>query len=131
MIPFDWKWKSIPPYIWFGTTVENEHHVDRLMDMAGLKTWTNNIFISVEPMLSPVDFDVWWEVPKWVIVGGESGANARPINLEWVRQLRNTCKEKDIPFFLKQLGGYPDRRCDISKWDVDLRVQQLPKEMVI
>lgn len=130
MIPFDWKWHAIPIHVWFGTTVENQHHVDRLIDIAALKTWTDNIFVSVEPMLGQVDFGEWWYVPKWVIVGGESGTGAREMKRGWIEHLKRICREKEIPFFLKQLGGFPDRRCDMSKWDADLRIQELPKEMI-
>jgi protein gp37 len=129
MIPFDWKFKSMPLNVWFGTTVENQYHVDRLMEISVMKNWTDSIFVSVEPMLGAVDFGKWWDVPKWVIVGGESGAGARRMIISWAEYLRNECIEREIPFFMKQLGGFPDKRDNMLQWDTDLRIRQFPKEM--
>ena len=57
---------------------------------------------------------VAYETPglDWLIAGGESGPGARPCALDWLRSLRDQCAAADVPFFLKQLGGYPDKRAD-------------------
>ncbi len=62
-------------------------------------------FVSVEPLLEPLDLRPWLRSIDWVIVGGESGPNARPMNAEWVRSLRDQCVEYSVPFFFKQWGG--------------------------
>jgi protein gp37 len=65
--------------------------------------------LSVEPMLGRVN-EVALSGIHWVIAGGESGAQARPMHLDWVRELRDRCVESQIAFFLKQLGGSRDKR---------------------
>ena len=88
--------------IWMGVTVENKdylHRVDHLRECgAHIK------FISVEPLLGPL--------PKldlrgidWVIVGGESGPGARPMDSSWVLNIRDQCNKAGLPFFFKQWGG--------------------------
>jgi protein gp37 len=61
-----------------------------------------------------------------VIVGGESGAGARPMDANWARIIRDRCRDCGTAFFLKQLGGYPNKREDISLFPEDLRIQELP-----
>ncbi len=61
-------------------------------------------FLSCEPLLGPVDLTPF-AVPDWVIVGGESGPQHRPINPAWVRDLRDQCEERHTAFFFKQWGG--------------------------
>lgn len=91
------------PQIWWGTSVENKRHglprIDHLRRVpAALR------FLSVEPLLEdlgPINLD---DI-HWVIVGGESGHGARPMQKAWVENIAAQCKEKDVPFFLKQWGG--------------------------
>ena len=61
-------------------------------------------FLSIEPLLGPIG-DIDLEGISWVIVGGESGPNARPMKLSWVLAIRDLCKKKGVPFFFKQWGG--------------------------
>jgi protein gp37 len=61
-----------------------------------------------------------------VIVGGESGRHARPMSLAWARDLLRQCRQANVAFFMKQLGGYPDKREEISDFPFDLRVRQFP-----
>jgi protein gp37 len=116
------------PNIRIGTTIENQDVLDkRLTDL--FKNWQGKNFISVEPMLSEVKFkqnwidylDGWYTetefdshgdpepvqapMPKidWVICGCESGSSARPLDIDWVRDLRDQCAAANTPFFLKQL----------------------------
>ena len=69
-------------------------------------------FVSAEPLLECVDLSSWLEdgTLQWVIVGGESGRCARPMELEWARGIRDQCVASEVSFFLKQLGGARGKR---------------------
>jgi protein gp37 len=125
-IPFEWKFGKLPSNVWFGTTIEKQEYVDRLIDIAAVKSWTDNIFVSVEPMLGPVDFGELWHIPKWVIIGGESGSNARPMDMKWAFDLLLKANENKVPTFMKQLGGYPDKRDNINYFPGYLRIREFP-----
>jgi protein gp37 len=62
----------------------------------------------------------------WVIVGGESGQHCRPMDIEWARAIRDQCKTARVPFFMKQLGGYPDKRELLDDFPEDLRIREFP-----
>lgn len=88
--------------IWMGVSVENADYVHRIdnLRMTGAKIK----FLSLEPLIGPVgQLDL--EDIDWVIVGGESGPKARPVNPDWVREIRDQCTDQQIPFFFKQWGG--------------------------
>lgn len=89
--------------IWIGVTIENNDYVDRVDD---LRTVGASIkFISLEPLLGPVP-DLEFDGIDWVIVGGESGPGARPMEEKWVLDIKEKCEnEHNIPFFFKQWGG--------------------------
>jgi len=90
------------PHIWLGTSVEDEKVKDRI---DGLRKISAEVrFISFEPLIGDVG-KVNLEGIHWVIVGGESGKNHRPIKEEWVLNILKQCEEKHIPFFFKQWGG--------------------------
>ncbi|MGE3062974.1 MAG: DUF5131 family protein [bacterium] len=89
--------------IWMGVTVESDEYIYRINDLK--KTDAKLKFISFEPLLGPIG-RVSLSGIDWVIVGGESGAGARPIKEEWVLKLRDLCENKGIPFFFKQWGGF-------------------------
>ena len=99
-----------PANVWLGTSVENEKYAPRLTVLARVPAPIR--FVSVEPLLGPVDLDPWLFTGdlQWVIVGGESGPGARPMDTNWAQVLQMRCHEAEVPFFLKQLGGFPDRR---------------------
>jgi len=91
------------PHIWWGVSVENRKHglprVQHLRDADPTMA-----FLSIEPLLEDLgDFDLTGI--DWVIVGGESGAGARPMAPEWVRRIRLQCSAANVPFFFKQWGG--------------------------
>ncbi len=88
--------------IWMGVTVENNKHYDRieLLKNTGAKIK----FLSCEPLLSSMS-KINLKGIDWVIVGGESGPGARPMQKEWVIEIRDKCQKLDIPFFFKQWGG--------------------------
>ncbi len=67
-------------------------------------------FLSCEPLLAAIDsLDVLLGI-HWCIVGGESGPKCRPMDDEWARWLRDLCRSVGTAFFLKQLGGFPNKR---------------------
>lgn len=102
------------PHIWIGVSAENQHWAEvRIPTLAA--TWMGPRFVSVEPMLEPVDLmpyltrkdqpEYFWPDLNWVIVGGESGPGFRPMNLDWARTLRDQCVANDVPFWFKQIAG--------------------------
>ena len=100
-VPSDWGdgWANV----WLGVTVENAEARGRFFDLLNMPAKLR--FLSVEPMLGPVDISIYTDLPDWVICGGESGPGARPMNIQWARDLRNQCAKYGIPFFFKQVGG--------------------------
>jgi len=115
------------PNVWLGTSVEDQSRADERIPLL-LDTPAAKRFLSCEPMLGPVDltklhpggaqtldalagvsvdppyFD--WPGIDWVIVGGESGKDARPMHPDWARSLRDQCKAASVPFFFKQWGEW-------------------------
>lgn len=90
------------PNIWMGVSVENQKVTSRI---DYLRTVDSNVrFLSLEPLLGPLP-NLNLQGIHWVIVGGESGRNARPINEEWVEDIRVQCKNANVAFFFKQWGG--------------------------
>lgn len=103
------------PNVWIGTTIWDQPSADRAVPIL-LNTPAAKRFVSVEPMLGPVDLtavprcevqaDLGEELLHWVICGGETGKNARPMHPDWPRSLRDQCQGADMPFFFKQWGGW-------------------------
>ncbi len=91
-----------PDNVWMGTSVESADYVSRIELLR--KTPAAIRFLSLEPLLGPIP-----RLPlrgiDWVIVGGESGPGARPVESEWILQIRDRCLRYDVPFFFKQWGG--------------------------
>jgi protein gp37 len=90
------------PHIWMGVSVESEKYTARIDHLR--KTDADVKFLSLEPLLGPLR-NLNLRGIDWVIVGGESGPCARPMNPEWVRDIRDQCLRADVPFFFKQWGG--------------------------
>jgi len=91
--------KQLSPHIWIGVSVENNDYVwraDMLRDVSAAVR-----FLSIEPMLGPVDKLSLGGI-HWIIVGGESGPNRRPMEAAWARDVRDRCAESGIAFFFKQ-----------------------------
>lgn len=103
-LPADWGlgYKNV----WLGTSVENQANAHRVSVLASIPAHIR--FLSCEPLLGPLT--VTLDRMQWVIVGGESGARCRPMEMGWARHLRDQCAEAGVPYFLKQLGGNPDKR---------------------
>jgi protein gp37 len=106
------------PHIWMGVSVENEDYTLRIDHLR--RTGAHLKFLSLEPLLGPLP-ELDFSGIDWVIVGGESGPRARPIEATWVRDIRDQCLNQDVPFFFKQWGGVFKKRngrlLDGRTWD--------------
>lgn len=90
-------------HIWLGVSVENRKHgTPRISHLRNTPAAVR--FLSIEPLLEDLG-DLRLDGIDWVIVGGESGPGSRPMKIEWVRSIREQCKEQSVPFFFKQWGG--------------------------
>jgi len=161
------------PNLWLGVTCENQRTADERIPLL-LQTPAAVRFLSCEPLLEAVDIDfeniavgfvedqmatVGWDQSKygmwedfspsellhWVIVGGESGAKARPCDIAWIRSIVEQCKEAEVPCFVKQLGSKPvetvatglqwdwgatkGKGGNPDEWPEDLRVREYPKAL--
>ena len=90
------------PNIWLGTSIESDQWLGRLAQLK--KTSAKVKFLSLEPLLGPLP-NLALEGIDWVIVGGESGPYARPMEEDWVLEIRDICIKSNVPFFFKQWGG--------------------------
>lgn len=131
-------------HVWIGASVENQEQADRriphLIDLPARVR-----FVSVEPLLGPVDLAPWlggmyWTGVEhfglrelvcepaglqWVIVGGESGAQARPMHPNWARRLRDECGAAGVPFFFKQHGEWLHRSQVRREFQGDLAMREV------
>ncbi|MBR6132536.1 MAG: phage Gp37/Gp68 family protein [Bacteroidales bacterium] len=98
--------RYVPRNAWIGTTIENANAVTRISQLSQIEGFENpKRFLSCEPLLSDLgELDLYGI--DWVIVGGESGNQARPMKKEWVLNIKRQCEEQGIPFFFKQWGTY-------------------------
>jgi protein gp37 len=92
------------PNVWLGVSTEDQRWANVRVP-ALLDTPATVRFVSAEPLLGPIQFGHDLTGLDWVIVGGESGNGARPMNPDWVRTIRDDCKHNDVAFFFKQWGG--------------------------
>ena len=91
-----------PTNVWMGVSVENDRYAFRIDHLRSVEAAVR--FVSAEPLLGPLpSLDL--SSIHWLIAGGESGPNARPMDEAWVRDLRDQCREADVAFFFKQWGG--------------------------
>jgi len=96
--------REIPKNIWLGVTVDNRKEgLPRIEKLRQLQA--SVLFLSVEPLLEDLG-KMNLEKIDWVIVGGESGNKARPMEKSWVVNIKKQCEEKDIAFFFKQWGTW-------------------------
>ncbi|MBI4482793.1 MAG: phage Gp37/Gp68 family protein [Acidobacteria bacterium] len=107
----------VPKNVWLGVSVENEKYTWRIDYLRQLNASIR--FLSCEPLLGPLDLNL--DGIHWVIVGGESGPGARVMRVDWVRPIRDQCRERKVPFFFKQWGGVNKKRTgrtlDGRTWD--------------
>ncbi|MEM9906369.1 MAG: phage Gp37/Gp68 family protein [Cyanobacteria bacterium P01_D01_bin.44] len=112
---------GFPPNVWAGVSVESQSWSWRIRVLSEVPADIR--FLSCEPLLGPLLLPL--HNIHWVIVGGESGSGARPVQIDWIRDIRNQCLEADVPFFFKQWGGFNKkkngRELDGRTWD------ELPK----
>jgi Bacteriophage protein gp37 len=160
----DWAHRTVmgmaepPPNIWLGTSIEDQVTADeRIPHLLDARAAVR--FISAEPLLGPVNLligharpippdivndagIVWYMGARldWVIVGGESGPRARPMEMAWMRSIVEQCLGTGVPVFVKQLGSFPvdvadnawpypiteSHGRDMSEWPDDLRVRMVP-----
>jgi protein gp37 len=92
-----------PENVWVGTSVTANANLARIDDLRRVNAAVR--FVSLEPLVEDVSSNLSLEGIHWVIVGGESGARARPMDEQWVRTVRALCIRNGIPFFFKQWGG--------------------------
>ena len=94
---------KVPDNVWVGTTVESAFYAFRIGHLSAMSAKVK--FLSVEPMLGSL-YGINLKGIDWVIVGGESGNQARPMKKGWVIELQKACAEHGVPFFFKQWGTY-------------------------
>lgn len=140
-VPGHWL-ARLPANVWLGTSVENQEQADKRMpDLMAIPAKVK--FLSMEPLLGPVDLwganyrnpnggftgavTSWGNGINWVIVGGESGKDARPMQIEWAQDIQRQCAAADVPFFFKQ--GSAANWPDYKNFDTfgDLAVRQFPE----
>jgi protein gp37 len=119
----------VPAHIWIGTSVEDQAAVFRIRQLRQVPATVR--FLSCEPLIGPLSFDP--SGLEWVIVGGESGIRRRPMDSEWVRAIRDRCRDAGVPFFFKQWGGRTPkaggRELDGVEWnEMPLGVELARKE---
>jgi len=128
----DWLDGEAPANAWIGATVVNQAEADR--DVPKLLATSAEVrFLSMEPLLGQVDFAGMWvehdnpaihenvlERMDWIIVGGESGHQARPMHPDWVRSIRDQCQAAGVPFLFKQWGEF-EFSYDRDRDDPDFR----------
>ncbi len=136
--PPDWPL----PNVWLGVSIESPKYLERafVLDQcpAAVRFW------SVEPLLEDLG-DLYDYIsrrtrtvgPDWLIVGGESGPGARPMDTDWVRSIRDQCVAASVPLFVKQMGARPiengeamllssKKGNDLNEWPADLRIRESP-----
>lgn len=124
MLPSDWN--AGYRNVWLGATAVNQQEADRdiqkLLDVPAAVR-----FLSMEPLLGSVDLRPWLHELDWVIVGGESGAHARPLEVEWVKDLRKQCETAGTAFFMKQ-GSQANWSLfkEFDRFPSDIRIREFP-----
>jgi len=138
------------PNVWLAVSVENQATADERIPILQ-QTPAAVRFLSVEPLLGYVDLHAYLSgilrqdgKIGWVIVGGESGPEARECSVDWIRTVVAHCRGANVPVFVKQLGSNPDfgfnelqvRRAnpifdrhggDPAEWPEDLRIREFPR----
>jgi len=117
-----WDNRAPPAHIWCGTTIENQRRADERMEWIS-ETPCAVRFVSVEPLIERLNIPLSNSL-DWVICGSEAGPGARPMEMDWVRDIRDQCVASSVPFFFKQKL---DGRKKISMPELDGRVwAQMP-----
>lgn len=103
MMEFSRKW-PIPNNVWMGVSIEDEKRAQQRIGLLR-EAWCKTRFVSAEPLLGHITTDISKGI-DWVIVGGESGPNARPMKYSWATAIRDQCFDNSTPFFFKQWGEH-------------------------
>ncbi len=118
-------WIDWPDNVWMGVSVEQKDYTFRINHLR--QTGAKVRFLSLEPLLGPLP-GLNLEGIDWVIVGGESGPGARPMQERWVKDIRDQCLAAEVPFFFKQWGGVfksrNGRTLDGRTWDEMPQVEE-------
>ena len=127
----DYGWKSterFPRNVWLGVSVETQDYMIRVERLIEYWTRARILFISFEPLLGQIRFPgKFARRIDFAIVGGESGPGAREMKTDWARDLLKACARTTTKFYMKQLGGHPDKRNKLSGFPEDLRIRQIPR----
>jgi len=129
----------LPRHIWQGFSAENQETFDRRVgDFERVRYLLPVLWVSAEPLLGPIDMTLYLgadidpsdgnrEYPglDWVVAGGESGPQARPMNPNWARMLRDQCRSEGVAFYMKQMGGRRSHN-DIPIPE-DLKIREYPQ----
>lgn len=139
MLPPDWGLRSYGyDNVWLGITVVTQEEADR--DIPKLLAVPARIrFLSCEPLVESIDLrapsafqqdrDAWLHLLDWVIVGGESGANARPLHENWCLDIARQCAKARTAFFMKQgsQANWPHWK-EFERWNDEIQVREFPVE---
>ncbi len=134
LVPPSWL-QSWPAHVWIGTSVGIQRAAEQRIPYL-LEVPAPVRFLSCEPLVEPVTLAPWLAsgAIDWVICGGYSGKEDRPMQLCWARSLREECRAHQVAFFMKQLGSVYAREHGLADWkgeDIcefpeDLRIRQFP-----
>lgn len=124
--------QTSPSHIWLGVSVEDGRMLTRVRHLRQANAGVR--FLSIEPLIGPVGpLDLTGI--HWVIVGGESGPGARPMDPKWVLDIRDQCRQAEVPFFFKQWGGRTPKAAGrtlegeiFSEWPVAARASMIAAE---
>jgi len=115
--------KSYPTNAWVGVTVENSDNIVRIPYLQESNAHIK--FLSIEPLLSDISFLPLGNI-DWVIVGAESGHNARHCDIKWIRNIKEQCKVANVPIFIKQIQVDGKLVKDINQFPPDLQIREYP-----
>lgn len=118
------------PNVWLGASAEDQETYDtRFPSLYSAHAAVH--WLSLEPLLGPISLRLGLVKPDWVVVGGESGMEARKCDIGWIFHIVGQCQKADVPVFVKQLGSDAGLKHakggDPSEWPEDLRVREYPE----
>ncbi len=131
-------WSTWPaPNVWVGTSAERQQeYALRSPHLQHMLPDASKVWVSLEPLLGPIDIGIAAAYLDWAVVGGESGNGARPMALADIQSIADQCRDSGIPLFMKQTGtvlakqlGYRGAGEDPAEWTFDeaMRVRQFPE----